>query len=455
MTKIFVRFLELARTIQKRPLKHTEPNFSGVIKSADIIHKIVSKNVDQHELDKISAGQMNQIGIYKNVVSFPMSDSASGYSYYGGLMNPDRFELLQAAILMRNGKPCQKLPIGKDSSSILAPLPEADGLFLFAGILFNNFGHFLVESLGRLWAYNSYKMYDPYIVFYSSWGMPEYWKKGNYMNDVFEGLGIPVDRIVFFSDPVRLKCVLVPEQKYGFGLFTKRDPSFLHFVSAFKSKGYLPERADKHHHVYVSRSGLPIESGRPIGEAVFEEYLKRQGYFIFYPERHTIYEQLRVYKEAKRIIFCDGSSIHSCILLPDVEAEVAIIARRRDPRWTYEEITAQFMGFNKHVIWIDEVIGQYQFGLESWDAVGELDWKQISRHLKDKGYVNEIFAGLSDDEYKDLKKMELLQYIQRITSKPQFLHYLLQRQEQFPQLPLGYGGLPPGGNMFNTLIDEE
>lgn len=84
-------------------------------------------------------------------------------------------------------------------------------------------------------------------------------------------------------------------------------------------------------HLYVSISGLR-RRGTQIGEEVFERYLANEGYLVFHPEQHTLLEQLSLYARAKKIIFSEGSAILPCILLPDLEAEVAVICRRRDPR---------------------------------------------------------------------------------------------------------------------------
>jgi hypothetical protein len=147
---------------------------------------------------------------------------------------------------------------------------------------------------------------------------------------------------------------------------------------------------------------------------------------------------LAIYKRAKKIIFCDGGAIYSTILLPHLSAEVAIVARRRDYRWNYKELTEHFYGYKKPVLWIDEIIGQYRYGLETWDAAGEIDWYKVSLVLKKESFVESVFEGLDTDRYEETKRKELLQYIFSIQSNPLFLDYMEKLKEEYPILPMSF-----------------
>ena len=136
-----------------------------------------------------------------------------------------------------------------------------------------------------------------------------------------------------------------------------------------------------------------------------------------------------------KIIFCDGGATYCTILIPDLKADLSIVARRRDSRWNYKEITEHFYGYKKQLLWIDEVIGQYQFGLESWDAVAEIDWYKVSVTLKENGFTeNDCQRTEIEDDNKN-KRKEIQDYIQDIQSNPLFLNYMLRHKEQHPALP--------------------
>ncbi len=391
------------------------------------------------EIEKLVASNDAEVVIYENPVSYPVETAQVDYNFQGGLIDSKTLQLIKEATLLRHNRICQAMPEWNYDSLEISRLPKIEGTFLFGGILLNNFGHFLLESISRLWAYDMFKKFDPYILFYAPWGIPDYLKKNNHVHQVFKGFDIPLKRLIFFKEIIKLQRVIIPEQKYGFGKCRTPNNAFINFIKKFNFRDQLPKAFHDSDKIYVSRSGLSFSQGRPFGETLFETYLQANGYRIIYPEKHTLYEQLAIYKQAKRIIFCDGGAVYSTILLPELSAEVAIVARRRDSRWNYKEVvTEHFNGYNKTVLWIDEVVGQYQYGLETWDAAGEIDWYKVSLLLKKENFVLTAFENLDTTKYADIKRNELQQYIQSIHTNPIFLDYMQKQQEQYPIMPLRF-----------------
>lgn len=377
--------------------------------------------------------QTNPSVIFKyNVLSIPLKVCQAGYDFEGGLTDSATGKLIDEAIIIRHGKLQQILPVKTEAIEVISTV---NNTIFYGGILFDNFGHFLLESLSRLWAYRFYAKEKLQIFFYCPWGVPEYRKKRNYVFQVFKGLDIPVKKIVFFDSPVKLKTIIIPEQQYGFGVCQNPGKDFLNFIHSFHSKEKLSVWNRRNEKIYVSRSALPYKMGRPLGETYFEKYLQQEGYLIFHPEKHTVYEQLSLYKNASQIIFCDGGATYCTILTPDIKADIAIVARRRDLRWNYKGVTEHFYGYKKNVLWIDEIICQYQFGLETWDAVAEVDWYKVSIELKENGFTQNNFSDLNKKETEKNKTKEIHQYILSIQANPLFLKYMLLHKEEYSVLP--------------------
>lgn len=440
-----------SRNLLKKAVVKKEQPAPGLVPADKIPQMIKAQTGQLPVIEQLVAASGGELQLFENVISFPVTDTASGYGYYGGLVDPSSLQLIEEAILLRNDKLCQQLPDKMRNQLKQHKHQRVEATIFYGGILINNYGHFLVESLGRLWAYAKCKQFDPYILFYTSWGMPAYWKKDHYMNLALKAFGIPVDKVIIFPDIVELKTVIVPAQKYGFGIFTHPDPVFMKFIRSFSLPANMPKGIDRADKIYVSRSRMPFHLGKLIGESRFEKFLEREGYLIFHPQDHTLYEQLNVYRQAKKIIFCDGSAVHTCILTPDLEASVAIIARRRDSRWNYQEITGQFMGYKKPVLWVDEVLWQYRFGVESWDAVAEVDWYKVSLDLKKEGYLNGVYEEYLQPDYNRYRRSEFEAFVRSMANVAAFVNYLEKQKEITPLLPLGYGGLEPGYNLFNAL----
>jgi hypothetical protein len=391
-------------------------------------------------IEAIAVSKNREIEICENPVSYPVKlAEVPGYDFQGGLINSSTLQLVEQAILIRHNKDAQApSQLNLDNSSISAGLSKKSGAFFFGGILFNNFGHFLLESIGRLWAYSLFHEFDLPVLFYAPWGIPDYKKEDNYIHQLFKGFDIPVNRLIFLNEPVQLEKVIIPKLKYGFGKCRKPDGTFLSFIQSFRLPDHLPKAARDADKIYVSRSQLPFKQGRPFGETLFEKYLQANSYIIIYPEKYTLYEQLSLYKRAKKIIFCDGGATYGTILLPGITAAIAIVARRRDHRWNYKEITEHFLGYKKPVLWIDEIICQYQFGLESWDAAAEVDWFNVSVALKKEGFTENLFEKPDMADFEVIKKRELQQYIESIHTNPVFINYMQKLKEEYPILPTSF-----------------
>ncbi len=138
---------------------------------------------------------------------------------------------------------------------------------------------------------------------------------------------------------------------------------------------------------------------------------------------------MSVYSEADELVFCDGAALHACILLPDLQARVAVICRRRDALWDPSEIVNQFRGYGQTVTWIDAVRYQYQFGRESWDAMAMIDWFDVSVRLQECGFTASAFDDAGSVDFSEIAATELREYIGSIYRDPEVVRYLMQLRE--------------------------
>jgi hypothetical protein len=242
---------------------------------------------------------------------------------------------------------------------------------------------------------------------------------------VLSGFKIPPDRLIFSKQPIEFERIVIPSQKYGFGYLENPDDVFLDFIKKFKFKHITPpgfENADK---IYVSRSKLPEADSKIVGESLFEEYLISEGYKIFHPQNYSLFQQLTVYENAKKIIFCDGSAAHSCILLPNLQADLAVIIRYKGSLIKNNPRFRQFFGYRKYVLWIDALKEQYQFGMPITFALSTADWYQASVSLKKKDFVIKPFYQFNNINYPELVRRDLAKFIREISSLPDFIDFMM------------------------------
>lgn len=280
---------------------------------------------------------------------------------------------------------------------------ERKGRWLWGGVLWVHFGHFLVESSSRLWALDQMKDELDGVIF-----VPKRPNKGTrlygYHKDFIHLMAPGID-IRIAAQPNRIEELVVPGQGFGIGRITRGTEAFR---SAFRSsfgKHVKPEGSKK---LYISRSALGLRKGGLLGEEKLEEYLRAEGYDIFHPEQHAMSEQVARYKAAEQVIGADGSALHLFSMVGRPEQKVAIISRRKSRAQQYlVENVEHFCGAAPLNIqelkreWV-RVIGDKT--APSRSSHGEMDLPKIGAVLEAEGFVSSAghWENLSDAELQSL-----------------------------------------------------
>lgn len=322
----------------------------------------------------------------------------------GLIWDPQRQTIVDEALPALNTFPPRD-GLGLDENTLRAhareALEEAETLeapTIFGGCLIRHFGHFLHEGFSRLWWLAPPVGLDPVaeeaalqlqqvegdVAFF----MPPWLDQGKnllpYMEEIFSLLHLPARRIRIIERPLLFRRLLIPAAVWGFGT----DPRALDQHFGCDTRALMrhllasAERPDDHRsaepdgrsapapRVYVTRSGLPIHLGRLIGDVVLDPLLEEAGYRMFHPERATIAEQIRLYSQARDLIFMDGSSLYVLWLakmLPGTR--VRVILRRRQGRWMCEKVK-QLLPDAEHVRWevVDALQGEALTSTNDWES---------------------------------------------------------------------------------------
>jgi capsular polysaccharide biosynthesis protein len=371
------------------------------------------------------------VAVHRDVISVPLAATTSatenlGDHFEGGLVDGRTHSLIERARHYNGVAFSQHLSESSVDRIEHADAIEIDHPVLFGGILFDHFGHFMSESLGRLYAYDLVRDLDPYVLYYAPWGVPRYFERDNFVGQTLRGFGIPEDRVLVLDSIARLRTVVVPDQKYGFGFLHRPDADFVEFVRGFRAPDAVPAGYESAPRIYVSRTGLGIRASM-IGERAFERYLEHEGWTVFHPEDFTLAEQLAVYRRAERLIFAEGSALLGCVLLPELAADVAVVCRRRDPIRSIRVATDCLQGYGKAILWIDAVQQQFQFGLDTWDALAAVDWKAVARVLLDHGFVDHEFEMCDESPTPPLEPLG--EFLRSVAGEPRFVEFMAQLGE--------------------------
>jgi hypothetical protein len=226
----------------------------------------------------------------------------------------------------RSRRPVDRRP---DDSARTAPASLA-GAYLYGGPLMREFGHFMAESIHRLLPGLAIAPDLP-VLFAGNRGEPEPARpQPAFVHELLGMLGLPPERVHVVHRAVRVDRLLVVEQGSDLGRGPKSD--YLDLLDrtvplrldALAPAEPAPER------VYVSRSRLP--AGRLLGEGYLEGLLAEAGFHVYRPEEHPLVAQMQVYRQARQLIFSEGSACHGTELLGRQLQHVALLNRRPAPK---------------------------------------------------------------------------------------------------------------------------
>lgn len=273
-------------------------------------------------------------------------------------------------------------------------LPEPEGkpirgTWLYGGMLYQHFGHFLAESTSRLWAVDHLAGGIDGVLFLPKKQMNRPKRFVAPLQPLLDMFSPHFARAQAPTSPVRVERLVLAPQGFGTGAMMAGNPEYRTFVQQSFGRSIAAEGAEK---IYISRSRLFSKRGRYFGEARIEALLAAEGYRIFHPQEHPIEEQIAHYKAARKIISSDSSALHLAAFFTTPEDRLAIILRR--PGNTIDDFLLQFESFSGHrPDVIDALNGRlYQFEgarlAQMSEIYAEIDFPALGTALQAAGYIS-------------------------------------------------------------------
>jgi hypothetical protein len=236
-------------------------------------------------------------------------------TFDGGAYYPDG-TVCKRSLHLKNGLLNVPVPLEAQASAPLVP-----GTHIFAGLLKNeHFGHFMAESLARLWALGYINRDVRSLVYYvRDKGLPVPGFIKQTLDLIRPGLEVHL-----VSSLEQFETLIVPDQIVHPVIgFIYGHPAVRELFAHLRTpKRGLPRK------VYLSRSKLTPNEGNVLGEEILERNLEADGYTIIHPQHLSIKEQLDVYASADSLIFGEGSSLHLYALAAQPDQRVYIVRRR-------------------------------------------------------------------------------------------------------------------------------
>lgn len=176
---------------------------------------------------------------------------------------------------------------------------------LFGGYLMNHYGHFIIESMSRLWARDRFP--DLPIVFTRQ---GKWRNTPGYGDDVIDALNLR-DRIRLIDKPTMLRQAICPGTafEYRWRAFAVADEPHLSVAKNLKTRS----RRVWSRPAYLTRSGLPDNLRKSGTEPALEAELAQRGFDIVRPEELSLAEQIELFEQAPLIVGTVGSAMHTAL----------------------------------------------------------------------------------------------------------------------------------------------
>lgn len=195
-------------------------------------------------------------------------------------------------------------------------IPFVDEEVIYMNFYIHQWGHFLLDVVGRLW----YALINTNlkIVFTCYEGENDN-ISGNYL-EFLELLGIDKSRLVLINQVTKFAKVIIPESSIVPGAYyTKEYKNLFNLVVENSGCAFNDNQS-----IYCSRSKLQNAKWKEFGEDSIESIFVNSGFEPVYMEQHTLSEQISILNNSKEIVLTSGSLAHNLLFLKK-KARVTIL----------------------------------------------------------------------------------------------------------------------------------
>jgi hypothetical protein len=295
--------------------------------------------------------------VVRHALIMPLKGTLDRFS--GGVFQGE--ECLPASLLWRDREP-KPYGLPAPPEAVREAWGEGEGCadrlegdYFFGGYLFRHYGHFLIETLSRLYALKGCAPVP--VVFSSTHRQIMPWQ-----HEAFKLLGLRnpivkltrpavVDRLILAAPGFVLPDSVTPEQMDALGVFP------------------APPRTGKK--IWLSRGSYV--GGGLLNERQLEPLLEAMGWEIVHPEFLPLRKQVALIASSARVAGLDGSAFHTALLAREIRGRFTIFFLRNTGDQAYSRI-ARMKGFTQDEIALADkacfLVGQ---GAERWYRLDDME----------------------------------------------------------------------------------
>ncbi len=252
----------------------------------------------------------------EGVIYAPMlkGSPASNQPHPWGLFRRDATPFMEAVDTVGPTQVVKKRNLALTVADAAAPMRHlvTGGRYVYGGMVKLHYGHFIANTLSRLWIFARLKPApEDRIVFHSYCG-PKPWFSRPFIRETLAALGIAEHNVVVWHRPIRIDRLSLPQTSFN-------EQHSVHQVygdlcrqigRAILGPAKLVPNTTP---VYLSKSALQAGVGRIENETIVEGILAAEGFDIVHPEELSFPDQIRLFSERAHIMAVVGSALHTSI----------------------------------------------------------------------------------------------------------------------------------------------
>lgn len=182
-----------------------------------------------------------------------------------------------------------------------------DEKVVFCGYMISQWGHFLIETVPRLWyCLQEDERIDHYVFILENESQRQV--EGNYL-EFLRLLGI-ADKCVFINQPTRYRTVIVPELSYSrTQYFTDQYRETFQYVVDMALKEGSDTCSSKK--IFLSRNHFKKARDTEFGLDLLDNFFAKNGFDIIYPEETSLPKLITLVQEAEVCAASSGTAPHN------------------------------------------------------------------------------------------------------------------------------------------------
>jgi len=183
----------------------------------------------------------------------------------------------------------------------------------YMGWLVNHYGHFLVDTLCRMWAWTRIRSPKIKILYHGDLNIDQFLQTP-FVAEIFEILSLTANDFIKFDQPIIIHRVIIANPAFEELNFCYR--AFTNFFNEIGSKLLDRTQGQNDTPIYLTKMNLKSGISHYVNEADFVERLSKSGVEIISPESMSLREQIALFHTRTTITGLLGSAFHTSMFIP-------------------------------------------------------------------------------------------------------------------------------------------